>query len=175
VRPRAPARRSRLSAALSYAHGWDRTRRASGLGDSTASLGGDEYTAAFQAAAPFEAQGLVATPAVGRLASSLNSGAFQERNAANAAFAVSGPGASVTLVSPFAVLGLSHAFTTARGAVVTPDVLLGYRYDAAADDIRVALIALDGTVFRGAGVGLNPNSALVGASLTAHNGPWSSF
>ena len=164
-----------LSAVLSYAHGWDRTDRASGLGPSTASLSDDEYTAAVQAAAPFVSQGFAVTPAVGLLVSSLNSGAFQERNGANAAFAVSGPGTSVTLVQPYAVLGLSRAFTTAQGTVVTPDVQLGYRYDAAADHLRTTLIALDGTVFPGVGLGLNPNSALVGASLTAHNGAWSGF
>jgi outer membrane autotransporter protein len=164
-----------LSAVLSYAHGWDRTSRESGFGDSTASLGGDEYTAAVQAAAPFVAQGLAVTPAVGLLVSSLNSSVFQEHNGANAAFAVSGPGTSTTLVSPYAVLGLSHAFTTARGAVVTPDLQLGYRYDAAADNGRGALIALDGTVFRSAGLALNPSSALVGASVTAHSGAWSGF
>jgi hypothetical protein len=37
------------------------------------------------------------------------------------------------------------------------------------------VIALDGTVFRSAGLALNPSSALVGASVTAHSGAWSGF
>jgi hypothetical protein len=164
-----------LSAALSYAHGWDRTSRASGFGASESALADDEYTAAVQATAPFVTQGVAVTPAVGLLVSGLDSGAFRERNALNPAFAISGPGTDVTIVQPYAVLGLSRPFTTAGGAVITPDIQLGYRYDAAADDGRVTLIALDGTVFRGNGAALNPNSGLVGVSLTAHNGPWTGF
>jgi hypothetical protein len=164
-----------LSAALSYAHGWDRTSRASGFGASEASLADDEYTGAVQATAPFVTQGTQVTPAVGVLVSDLASGGFRERNALNPAFAISGLGASATVVQPYAVLGLSRAFTTGGGTTITPDLQFGYRYDAAANDGRGSLVALDGTVFRGAGLDLNPNSGLVGASLTAHQGPWTGF
>jgi hypothetical protein len=164
-----------LSAALSYAHGWDRTSRASGFGASQASLADDEYTAAVQATAPFVTGGTAVTPAVGLLVSDLASGGFRERNALDPAFAISGPATSVTVVQPYAVLGLSRAFTTGGGTTITPDFQFGYRYDAAADDWRSTLVALDGTVFRGGGLALNPNSGLVGVSLTAHQGAWTGF
>jgi uncharacterized protein with beta-barrel porin domain len=165
-----------LSAALSYAHGWDQVDRASGFGPSRASFDADDVTGAVQVAAPFAAGGLAVSPTAGLLVSWLSSGGFVERNGADPAFAISGQGASVTAVSPFATIGLSHDFAAGGdGAVVTPDVQLGYRYDALADSGRITLVARDGTAFAGYGVNLNPNSALVGVSLTAHEGGWTGF
>ena len=163
-----------FSAALSYAHGWDTTERASGFGLATTTRGGDAVTGAAQLATPFQAEGLKVTPAVGVMISSLTGGGFAEHDAASSAFAVTGSPVGLTAVSPFASVGLSHAFTSGDGLAITPDVQLGYRYDGAGAG-RVTLVAQDGTVFLGNQVNPNPNAALLGASLTAHKAGWSAF
>ena len=146
-----------LSAAVSYAHGWDNTDRASGFGPSTTSRGSDAVTGAAQRAAPFDAGGLKVTPAVGVLISSLTGGSFTEHNAVDAGFAVTGSETSLTAVSPFATVGLSHAFVGGDGLAITPDVQLGYRYDGAGAG-RVTLVAEDGTLFAGNRIDPNPNA-----------------
>jgi hypothetical protein len=72
-------------------------------------------------------------------------------------------------------LGFSHAHTDASGLTVTPDLQLGYRYDAAAVGERVALVASDGTVFAGNQIGLGRSSAVLGAGVTVHRGVWTAF
>jgi outer membrane autotransporter protein len=164
-----------FSADLSYAHGSESTGRASGLGASTSSRGVSEIGGAFQAAAPFDAGSLRLTPMAGVLISDISAPAFAEHNGASAAFAVTGTAARGTFVSPYASLALSRSFTTASGMQVTPDAEIGYRYDALAAGLSQALIAADGTVFAGNRLGLDRNSALVGASLTAHKRPLTVF
>jgi len=164
-----------LSAAFSYAHGWDDTSRESGFGVSAASRGVNEWTGAIQAAAPLETSGLSITPAAGVLISGLSGGAFSETNPLSAGFAVSGSEQDRTFVSPYALVGFSHAFTSTGGMVVTPGIQVGYRYDAAADGGRVTLVAQDGTAFYNNAVERNRNSALVGASISGHQGRWTGF
>jgi uncharacterized protein with beta-barrel porin domain len=164
-----------LSAAVSYAHGWDDTDRASGLGDSVSKRGADEVTGAVQLAAPFSAGEVRLSPVAGVLVSSISSGAFLERNVLNAAFAVSGASSSATVVSPYATIGVSREFTTAHGVQLTPAAEVGYRYDASADGLAQTLFATDGTAFFGNQVRLDRNSALLGVSLTAHQGQWTGY
>jgi hypothetical protein len=109
------------------------------------------------------------------LVSTLSSGRFQEVNATSSAFAVSGAVASSTTASPYASVGLSRAFTSDSGLTLTPDALVGYRYDASAGGVSQTLIAVDGTPFFGNQVRLDRNSALFGVSLTAHQGQWSGY
>ena len=115
------------------------------------------------------------TPAAGVLISGVSGGAFSETNPLSAAFAVTGTDQSRTLVSPYAVIGVSHAFTSGDGMVVAPGIQVGYRYDAAAQGGRVTLVAPDGTVFDNIQFERNRNSALVGASVTASQGRWTGF
>jgi outer membrane autotransporter protein len=164
-----------FSADLSYAHGSESNARASGLGVSSSSRGVSEVSGAFQAAAPFDVGPLRLTPMAGVLISDISAPAFAEHNGANAAFAVTGAASRGTFVSPYATLALSRSFTTASGAVVTPDAEVGYRHDALAAGLSQSLVAADGTVFAGNRIGLDRNSALVGASLTAHKGPLTVF
>jgi hypothetical protein len=164
-----------LSAAFSYAHGWDNDSRASGFGPSLATRSVNEWTGAVQAAAPLASGGVSITPAAGVLISGVSGGAFSETNPLSAAFAVTGNDHSRTLVSPYAVVGVSHAFTSGDGMVVAPGIQVGYRYDAAAQGGRVTLVAPDGTVFDNIQFERNRNSALVGASVTASQGRWTGF
>jgi outer membrane autotransporter protein len=164
-----------LSAAFTYAHGWDDTSRASGFGPSAATRSVNEWTGAVQAAAPLESSGVSITPAAGVLISGVSGGAFSETNPLSAAFAVTGTDQSRTLVSPYAVIGVSHAFTSGDGMVVAPSMQVGYRYDAAAQGGRVTLVAPDGTVFDNIQFERNRNSALVGAGFTATQGRWTGF
>jgi outer membrane autotransporter protein len=165
-----------LSAAISYAHAWDRTSWPSvPFGPSIASRGVDAFTGAFQVAAPIASQGWSVTPALGVLVSSLENSRFVERNAGFAAMAVHGDRTSFTDAAPYATVGLSRAFTTGGGTVVTPDVLVGYRYDPAATGSGVTLLAQDGTAFFGNAIHVNPNSALLGVSLAAHQGAWTGY
>lgn len=165
-----------LSAALSYAHENDKDSRASGFGASVSLRGTDAVTGAVQIAAPFDVGGVSVNPAAGLIVSYVSTGAFAETNVANPAFAVSGTGANWTGVSPFAQVGISKEFTAGQGMKIVPDALIGYRYDAAASGGPVpTLIAADGTPFAAPRAGLNPNSALLGLSLTAHQGSWTAY
>ena len=164
-----------VSGALSYAHGWEQTARASGIGPSFSSRGSDQFTGAIQVSAPFQSGGVTITPAAGVLFSRLTSGAFVETNAVISAFAVSGGAARLTTTSPFVVVGLSRQFTAGGGVELTPNLELCYRYDASAGGMAQTLVAADGTVFFGNQVRLDRNSALLEVSLTAHQGQWTGF
>jgi autotransporter-associated beta strand protein len=164
-----------FSEAVSYAQGSVTTDRATGLGIGVAHFGANEWTEAVQASAPFALGGAVVTPTAGVAFSQLTGGAFQETDALSSAFAVSGAGRSLSMVSPYVIVGVSHEFVTGGGVTVTPDASLGYRYDASSRGQGFGLTAADGTGFDAARVAESGGSALVGLSLTAHKGPWSAY
>jgi len=164
-----------FSAAVSYAHAWDKTERAGGVGLSDASRGSDAVFGGVQAAAPLSLDGVSLTPAAGVLVSNVSGGAFNETDAKFAAFAVHGDSTSVTTAAPFAQVSLSHAFTTRDGVEVTPNLLVGYRHDSAADAGGVTLVSEDGTVFAGNRLGLDPNTAQLGAGISAHKDGLTAF
>jgi hypothetical protein len=164
-----------LSAVVSYAHGADTIDRATGIGLARATRDLNDYAGAVQLSAPFETVGLVVTPAAGVAVQRLTSSAFTESFARDQAFAVSGSARDLTSVSPFATVGFSHTLVTRDGVSVTPDVMLGYRYNSAARGQDVTLVAADGTVFGGERTALSKGSGLVGASLTATKGGWTAF
>jgi Autotransporter beta-domain len=164
-----------ISASLSYAHAGEQLDRATGFEGATSSRGIDDVAGAVQAAAPFQTGGTWITPAVGVLVSDVSAAGFAETDAASAAFALTGQGAHGTAVSPYVTVALSHSFASREGLEVTPDVEVGYRYDALASGLSQTLIAADGTPFFGNRAGLQRSSALVGASLTASRGRWTGF
>ncbi|MEJ0064839.1 MAG: autotransporter outer membrane beta-barrel domain-containing protein [Caulobacteraceae bacterium] len=170
-----------FSEVVSYARGSVTTDRATGLGLGVASFGSNEWTEAVQASAPFALGGAVVTPTAGRhlLAavtfSQLSSDAFSETDRASSAFAISGAGRSLNIVSPYVIVGLSHEFVAGDGVVVTPDASLGYRYDDAARGQGFTLQAADATRFDAVRVAEDGGSALLGLSLTAHKGAWSGY
>ena len=164
-----------FSASLSYAHASENFQRATGFGEATASRGVDDVAGAVQGSLPFQSGGTWVTPAAGVQVSDVSAAAFAETDAASSAFALTGPATRGTAVSPYVSLALSHAFATPGGGEVTPDVEVGYRYDALASGLSQTLIAADGTVFPGNRAGLDRSSALLGASLTAHKGAWTGF
>jgi hypothetical protein len=163
-----------ISAVLSWAHGWDDTTRATGVGAAVASRGTDDVTGAVQASAPFQLSETKVTPAAGIIVTHLSGPSFIEGDAVNGAFAVAGQSASTTFVTPFVNLALSHAFQSG-GVTWTPDVEIGYRHDQAAQGAAFALTAADGTVFGPYRVGLDQNAATFGASLTAHEHGWTLY
>ena len=162
-----------LSAVLSYAHAWDNTDRASGLGPARATWGNDAFTGALQASAPFSYGVFVVTPSVGLTVSVLTSARFVETG--KPGFAVTGAASGVTSASPFALLGLSHTLTTESGATITPDAEIGYRDDGASQGGHVTLTAADGTSFANNQFEVNRNGALLGASMTLHRNQLTAF
>jgi hypothetical protein len=52
---------------------------------------------------------------------------------------------------------------------------VGYRYDSSADRGDVTLVAQDGTVFVGNRLGLHPNTAVLGAGVSAHKDGFDAF
>jgi hypothetical protein len=164
-----------LSAVVGYSNAKEHFSRAAGVGFSTSSRNVDGYEGAIQASAPFEAEGVIFTPAAGVLFSYLSAGSFGEANAQDADFAVSGGTSHHSFTSPYVQLGVSRMFKTSSGLEVTPDVSVGYRYDATAAGISQVLVASDGTVFGGNEIGMKRDSATVGASLTLHQGTWTGF
>ncbi len=164
-----------LSGVLSYAHGDDTVDRSTGIGLARATRDLNDYAGAAQLSAPFETVGLIVTPAAGIAVQRLTSSAFTESFPRSAAFAVTGSAKDLTSVSPFATVGFSHTLVTSDGVSVTPDVMVGYRYNSAARGQDVTLVAGDGTVFGGERTALSRSSGLVGASLTATKGGWTAF
>jgi uncharacterized protein with beta-barrel porin domain len=162
------------SAVFSYAHGWDTVTRDSGFGPSTSSRGADEVMGAIQVAAPTEMAAIKVTPAVGVQFSHISSDAFAETNLLSSAFAVTGDSAHVSAISPYAQIGFSHAFVSGDTTII-PDLLVGYRYDEAANGGNQTLVAADGTVFTGNQVSPARSEAVVGASLTAHAHSYTAF
>ena len=163
------------SAAFSYAHGWDTINRDSGFGASTSTRGANEFVGALQVAAPMQTIGIKVTPAVGVQIADLSSDSFVEQNLESSAFAVAGDSTQVTTASPYAQVGFSHAFASGSGLILTPDLLVGYRYDGAATGGPQTLIAADGTVFGYNRVSTSRDEALVGASLSAHSQNFTAF
>lgn len=160
-----------FSAALSYAHGFNSTDRATGDGVASAHPDSDEVIGAFQASAPFLAGGVLVTPSAGVQVAHLHTDAFAERSRI-AAFAVRGDSSSATRASPYVTVGLSRGFVTASGVEVTPDLLVGFRDDGVTDGARLTLHAADGTAFRGVHYEETGGGALLGASISAHRGAW---
>ena len=164
-----------LSAVISYAHGSDLVNRATGIGQASATRSLNEYSGAVQLSAPFRSGGVDVTPAAGVYVSDLTSNAFSETFAPSAVFAVNGSAKGFTSVSPFINVGFSHAFVSSNGMTITPDVLVGYRYDAGAPGQDQTLVASDGTVFAGNRVGLSRSTGILGGSLTATEGGWTAL
>lgn len=164
-----------LSATLSYAHDNEDFARAPGFGAALSSRGIDEVTGAVQASGSFAVGPAVITPAAGAIIADVWGAAFQEIDARSAAFALAGAPLSFVTVSPFVTAGLSRQFMTEGGVAFTPDADVGYRYDEGARGAAQTLIAPDGTVFADNRARLDPNTLLIGASLTAHKGAWSAF
>jgi hypothetical protein len=164
-----------FSAAAAYAYASDRTDRASGLGPSTASRQSNAVTGGVEVSAPFIDGGVSLTPTAGVLISDITGGAFTEFNGHLSAFAIHGDSSSVTAVAPFAQLSMSHAFTLSGGAVVTPNVLIGYRYDGSANGGDITVVSEDGTVFVGNKLNLDPNTAVLGVGVSAHQNALTAF
>jgi uncharacterized protein with beta-barrel porin domain len=164
-----------FSEVVSYARGWETTDRATGLGFGVASFGSSEWTEGVQASAPFALGAEVVTPEAGVTFSQLTSDAFSEIDGASSAFAVSGRGRSLNIVSPYVIVGVSHEFVVGDGVAVTPDASVGYRYDEAARGQGFTLQAADTTLFDAVRVAENGGGALLGLSLTAHKGRWSGY
>jgi uncharacterized protein with beta-barrel porin domain len=163
-----------ISAVLSWAHGWDDTTRATGVGAAVAARGTDDFTGAVEASAPFVLSMAKVTPAAGIIVTHLSGPSFVETDNVSSAFAVDGQGDAKTFVTPFVDLGVSHAFQSG-GVTWTPDVVVGYRYDQAAAGSAFVLTSVDGTGFGPYRVGLNNNAVTYGASLTAHAHGWTLF
>jgi len=164
-----------LSVALSYAHASERFDRTTGFGEATSSRGVDDITGAIHVAASILRNGTSITPAAGLMVSDLSAGPFAETDTANTAFALTGASTRGVAVSPYASVTFAHPFTAQGGAVVTPDVEVGYRYDALASGLSQTLIAADDTPFFGNRAGLDRSSAVVGVGFSAHKGSFTSF
>lgn len=164
-----------LSAAFAYAYSNDATNRAAGFGASHANHALDAVLGAVQASAPFHAGDFIVTPAAGVYISDVTGSAFQELNARNSAFAISGANSSGTAVSPFVQVGVSRNFTTASGIIITPDLMGGFQYDNVASGLSLNLFAQDGTLFSGNQIDLGRSSALFRGAVTAHKGRWTGF
>jgi hypothetical protein len=159
-----------LSGALAYSYGWGDTARAAGLGLSTASRHTEEVSGGLQASTTFKLADVSVTPTAGIVLAHQAGDAFAETNPMSAAFAVSGAARSFNTASPYVSVGFSQRFDAGGGLSITPSAEVGYRYDAAASGGAYTLTAADGTVFAGNRIGLDRNSAIAGAGVTAHQG-----
>jgi fibronectin-binding autotransporter adhesin len=159
-----------FSADLSWGDARERLDRDTGFGFAGSSRTVQDLDGAFEAAAPIRAGGTWIIPTAGLVVSDLAARAFAETDPAASAFALTGAASSGVAVSPFATIALAHSFERPDGLEVTPDLDVGYRFDALAGGLAQTLVAADVTAFPGNRAGLSRSSALVGASVTAHKG-----
>lgn len=157
-----------LSATAGYAHDWLGTERGLATGTASENHGADEATAAAQWSLPQPIQGLLGgiatlTPKAGLQFVHLSEGSFAETGAGG--FDLSNSGHGTDSLQPYVGAALSQKYTTASGTVITPEVRLGYLYEAF-DTRLLTVTAADGAAFPVTGVTPSRSQVTAGIGFT---------
>jgi hypothetical protein len=164
-----PLRSTTLSAALMYGRNWDSTYRATGVGDAIESHAGNEIDGGVQATFKTLAKcSYKLTPTVGLNVSNLDEGGFTEKGSgALAGYVVSGGSVQHTDSIVFGNVDVTRSSYSIRRVTVTPDVKIGYQYDAGAQGATVNIKSVDGTAFTGNRSELDPGAFSLAGGITA--------
>jgi uncharacterized protein with beta-barrel porin domain len=154
----------------------DTTTRPTGVGNAKASFSSTDYSGGIQAQTQFAYRGVTIRPAAGLRIASVTQGGFVENGAGFVPkFSMSAASSSATSVQPYVKVDVSKGFYTPSMTLITPDLSVGYDYEAGDTGKSVAITARDGTQFTTFHNSLGRSTAEVGAGISAGKGNWSLF
>jgi outer membrane autotransporter protein len=168
-----------FTATTGYAHDWFDTKRGIiDLGTATQSHGGNEATVAGQWSLPLSIQGLsggeaTLTPKAGFQFVHLSESGFSETGANG--FDLSSGSHSTDSFQPYISFAASQKFVTGGGTEITPELRLGYAYEALSNSRLLTVATVDGANFPVTGVAPSRNQLTGGLGLTVQAGPNLSF
>ncbi|HEX3882272.1 MAG TPA: autotransporter-associated beta strand repeat-containing protein, partial [Stellaceae bacterium] len=166
---------SLLSGTAGYAHDWLNTQRGiTGIGTASESHGADEATAAAQWSLPQPIRGLsggvaTLTPKVGLQFVHLSEAAFADTGASG--FDLSAGGHGTDSLQPYIGAALSQKMTSESGTVITPELRLGYAYEALSNARLLTVTTASGASFPVTGVAPSRSQVTAGIGLTMTAGP----
>jgi uncharacterized protein with beta-barrel porin domain len=165
-----------LAGVFGYGQASNTTSRATGVGNLSESNNNNIISGGVQASTNVSLGQFALLPEAGLRVASVSGGDFAESGQGFiAAFAVSGRTANYTSVQPYVTLGLSRSFTTASHVVISPDVQIGYEYEAGDRGVATEIFSADGTAFSTAHNNLDPSDGLLSAGLSAGKNNWSLY
>jgi uncharacterized protein with beta-barrel porin domain len=165
-----------LAGVFGYGQASNTTSRATGVGNLSESNNNNIISGGVQASTNVSLGQFALLPEAGLRVASVSGGDFAESGQGFiAAFAVSGRTANYTSVQPYVTLGLSRSFTTASHVVISPDVQIGYEYEAEDRGVATEIFSADGTAFSTAHNNLDPSDGLLSAGLSAGKNNWSLY
>jgi outer membrane autotransporter protein len=170
---------SLFTATAGYAHDWFDTRRGiTEIGTAAQSHGGNEATLAGQWSLPWQTAGFggglaTLTPKAGIQFVHLSEGSFSESGASG--FDLASGNRSTDSFQPYVGVAASQKFVTAGGTEITPELRLGYAYEALSNPRLLTVTAVDGANFPVSGVKPSRNQLTGGLGLTLQSGPNLSF
>jgi outer membrane autotransporter protein len=147
---------SLITATAGYAHDWFDTQRGIiGISNARESHNGNEATVAGQWSLPLTVQGLsggtaTLTPKVGFQFVHLSEGSFADSGASG--FDLASGSRSTDSFQPYIGAAAAQKFITASGTEVTPELRLGYAYEALANSRLLTVTTASGFNFPVTGV-----------------------
>ncbi len=168
-----------LAGVVGYGFASNKTTRSDGLGDSfSESNNVGIFNAGLQGSTHVELGAVDIAPAAGIKVASVNGTNFSENTSGLLGpLAVKGRLASYTSVLPYISARASETFVTASNVVISPDLLLGFEYEAA-DRGRPTTITFSSGVptnYATAYNKLDAGDALISAGISASRNYWSLY
>jgi fibronectin-binding autotransporter adhesin len=158
-----------------YAHDtFDTSRGFSGVGNATESHGGNEATAAGQWSLPLQIGGYgggtaTLTPKAGLQFVHLAENALTETGASGLDLAAGGH--DTDSVQPYIGASLAQKFVTGGGAEITPELRVGYAYEAESNSRLLTVTTVSGANFPVVGVRPSRDQLTAGLGLAMIAGP----
>jgi fibronectin-binding autotransporter adhesin len=166
---------SLLTATVGYAHDWfDTNRGIAGIGTASESHGGNEATAAGQWSLPLTIEGLSGgtatfTPKAGFQFVHLSEGSFADSGGSG--FDLSAGGHATDSFQPYVGAAVAQKFATDSGAAITPELRLGYAYEALANSRLLTVTTASGFNFPVTGVAPSRSQLTTGIGVSMVAGP----
>ncbi len=166
---------SLLSGTAGYAHDWLNSQRGiTGVGTASESHGADEATAAAQWSLPQPIRGLsggvaTLTSKLGLQFVHLSEAGFADMGASG--FDLSAGGHGTDSLQPYVGAALSQKMTTESGTVITPELRLGYAYEALSNARLLTVTAASGGNFPVTGVAPSRSQVTAGIGVSMAAGP----
>jgi len=166
---------SLVAATAGYAHDWlDTNRGIAGIGTASESHGGNEATVAGQWSLPLTIHGLsggtaTLTPKVGFQFVHLSEDSFADSGAGG--FDLSASGHGTDSFQPYLGATVAQKFTTDSGAEITPELRLGYAYEALANSRLLTVTTASGFNFPVTGIAPSRSQCTTGIGVAMVAGP----
>jgi hypothetical protein len=165
-----------LAADIMYGHFDTTTSRVTGIGEAGSKSSGNIFSGGFEAETLMPIGVFDIIPSAGIRFASVSAGSFRESApGAEQAFAVNGAGSGYDSVQPFVNIDASTRVFTPNNIAITPDVSVGYIYEAGTRARAVTVDSQDGTTFESSHLGLAGSAADLEAGLSAGKGNWAFY